>query len=184
MSNSFNTLDADTLLEMAMPGDANISQGNTTDQMLEDAVQKAKIDSVDIYSGAPANVRMSVGAAQTDDDKLATLQQYYPDAQPVEIFDPKHGAARFGRGNFVYEDPKTGKITLFDEENRLFGMPIPFTLRDFADVGPEVAETVGAVAGAVAAGVPTAAATAPTMGPAAIAPISAAIMAGGGRCYC
>lgn len=180
MSNSFNTLDADTLLEMAMPGDANISQGNTTDQMLEDAVQKAKIDSVDIYTGAPANVRMSVGAAQTDDDKLATLQQYYPDAQPVEIFDPKHGAARFGRGNFVYEDPKTGKITLFDEENRLFGMPIPFTLRDFADVGPEVAETVGAVAGAVAAGVPTAAATAPTMGPAAIAPISAAIMAGEG----
>ena len=70
MSNSFNTLDADTLLEMAMPGDANISQGNTTDQMLEDAVQKAKIDSVDIYTGAPANVRMSVGAAQTDDDKF------------------------------------------------------------------------------------------------------------------
>ena len=180
MSNSLNTLDADTLLEMAMPDNSAINQGNATDQMLEDAVQKAKLDSVDIYSGAPANVRMSVGAAQNDDDRLATLQNYYPDAQPVEIFDPKHGVARFGRGNFVYEDPKTKKITLFDEENRLFGMPIPFTLRDIADVGPEVAETVGAISGGIAAAVPTATATIPTMGPASIAPISAAIMAGEG----
>ena len=180
MSNSYNTLDADTLLDMAMPNDSIINQGSAEDQMLEKAIQKAKIDSVDIYTGAPANVRMAVGAAQNDADRLATLKQFYPEAQPVELFDPKHGVARFGAGNFVYEDPETKKLTLFDEENRLFGMPIPFTLRDLADVGPEVAETAGAIGGAAIAGIPTAAATVPTMGPAAFAPISAAIMAGEG----
>ena len=180
MSNSYSTLDADTLLEMAMPNDTAINQGSMEDQMLEKAIQKAKIDSVDIYTGAPANVRMAVGAAQNDADRLATLQQFYSNAQPVELFDPKHGSARFGAGNFVFENPETGRLTTFDEENRLFGMPIPFTLRDLADVGPEIAETVGAIGGAAMAGIPTAAATVPTMGPASIAPISAAIMAGEG----
>ena len=180
MSNSYSTLDADTLLEMAMPNDTAINQGSMEDQMLEKAIQKAKIDSVDIYTGAPANVRMAVGAAQNDADRLATLQQFYSNAQPVELFDPKHGSARFGAGNFVFENPETGRLTTFDEENRLFGMPIPFTLRDLADVGPEIAETVGAIGGAAMAGIPTAAATVPTMGPASVAPISAAIMAGEG----
>ena len=111
---------------------------------------------------------MAVGAAQSRDDKLATLQKFYPDALPVETFDPKHGSGRFGSGNFVYTDPETGKLIAFDEENRLFGMPIPFTLRDLADVGPEVAETVGAVGGAIGGGIAGAiggtAATVPTGG--------------------
>ena len=167
MNSTYETLDTDTLLDMASSNNSEINQGNAEDQMLEEALQKAKIDSVDIYTGAPANIRMAVGAAQSRDDKLATLQNFYPEALPVETFDPKHGAGRFGSGNFVYPD-ESGNLILFDEVNRLFGMPIPFTLRDLADVGPEIAETVGAVGGAIGGGIAGAiggtAATIPTGG--------------------
>ena len=120
----FNNLDTDTLLDMAIP-DAN--PGNLTDQMIDKGINDARLNSVDTLSGAPANVRAAVGAAQRPEDKLATLRAFYPDAERVESFDPKNGAARFGSGNFVYQDPETGQFTLFDEFNRIYGMPIPFT---------------------------------------------------------
>jgi hypothetical protein len=149
MTNSFNNLDPDTLLDMALP---KAETKNSTDEILEEALQKAKLDSVDTLSGAPSKVRALVGAAQTPKDKLATLKQFFPDAQPVEFFDPKNGVARFGSGNFVYTDPETNKLTLFDEFNKFYGMSIPFTARDLLDVGPEVAETVGAIGGAYVGG--------------------------------
>jgi len=150
MNDGLKNLDPDTLLDMAMP---SANPGNAEEQMLEEAIQKAKIDSVDTFKGAPANVRMAVGAAQKPEDKLATLKQFFPDAERVETFDPKYGAQRFGNGNFVYTDPETNQLTLFDEYNRLFGLPIPFSLRDLADVGPEIAETVGAIGGGIGGGV-------------------------------
>ena len=42
MSNSYNTLDADTLLDMAMPNDSIINQGSAEDQMLEKPYKKQK----------------------------------------------------------------------------------------------------------------------------------------------
>ena len=150
MNDGLKNLDPDTLLDMAMP---SANSGSSEEQMIEDAIQKAKIDSVDTFKGAPANVRMAVGAAQKPEDKLATLKQFFPDAERVETFDPKYGAQRFGNGNFVYTDPETNQLTLFDEYNRLFGLPIPFSLRDLADVGPEIAETVGAIGGGIGGGV-------------------------------
>ena len=150
MSNGLENLDPNTLLDMALP---SRNPGSAEDQMIEEAIQKAKLDSVDTFTGAPGNVRMAVGAAQRPADKLATLRQFYPDAEMVESFDPIYGAQRFGNGNFVYSDPETGKLTLFDEYNRLFGMPIPFSLRDLADVGPEIAETGGAIGGAIGGGI-------------------------------
>ncbi|UCH71601.1 MAG: hypothetical protein JSW62_04180, partial [Thermoplasmatales archaeon] len=67
------------------------------------------------------------------------------------VFDPQNGAARFGRGNFVYTNPENGQLTLFDEDLRLLGLSVP-GLRDLVDVGPEIAETVGAVGGAIVGG--------------------------------
>ena len=65
----------------------------------------------------------------------------------VEDLDPQSGAMEFGYGNFVFDNPETGKLTLYDEFNPKFlGIPIP-TGRDFLDVGPEVAETAGAIGG-------------------------------------
>jgi hypothetical protein len=171
----FNNLDTDTLLDMAIP-DAN--PGNLTDQMLDKAINDARINSVDTLSGAPANVRAAVGAAQRPEDKLATLRAFYPNAERVESFDPKNGAARFGSGNFIYEDPETKQLMLFDEYNRIFGMPIPFTMKDLLDVGPEIAETAGAISGAIGGG--ALGATGFTAGPVGFTTTAAGIVAGEG----
>ena len=179
-SSALDTLDFETLIDLVEQDDSGINQGNADDQMIEQAIHLDRLNSVDIYTGAPANVRANVGAAQTREDKLATLRNFYPDAMPAEIFAPKEGAARFGTGNFIYTDPETNQLMAFDESNRLFGLPIPFTARDLLDVGPEVAETVGAIGGGIAFGVPTAVASIPSMGPFSVAPITAAIMAGEG----
>ena len=55
------------------------------------------------------------GAAQSPEDKLATLQVFYPDAMRVEDLDPQNGAMEFGYGNFAFTNPETGKLTLYDE---------------------------------------------------------------------
>jgi hypothetical protein len=96
--------------------------------------------SIDRKVGAPVGVRAAVGAAETDKDRLATLRQHFPDAQPYE------------NGNFVYTDPKTGRPTLYNEDNpRLLGfLPIP-TAGDVVSIMPEVAEVVGGTAGGIAA---------------------------------
>jgi hypothetical protein len=94
---------------------------------------------LDRKKGAPVRVRAAVGAAQTDEDRLATIRQHFPDAQPYE------------NGNFVYTDPGTKRPTLYNEENpTLLGVPIP-SLGDIVSVGPEIAETLGGTAGGIAA---------------------------------
>ena len=152
---ALETLSDDTLLRMATPAGKGMSVADTGDfdtSLLMDIAARRLSDSVDTQSGAPAGVRAQVAAAQRQEDKLSTLKNFFPDAVPVEVFDPEYGATKFGRGNFVFTNPETGQLTLFDEDIRLFGMPIP-TLGDIADVGPEIAETVGGVgAGLLAAG--------------------------------
>jgi len=149
MSDGFKNLETDILLSMV---EKDQEEGNYEDALLDKIAQERLLASIDTKKGAPANVRASVSAAQKPEDRLATLQNFYPDAVPVEVFDPENGAAKFGRGNFVYTDPETNQLTLFDEDLRLFGMPIP-GLRDLVDVGPEIAETVGAVGGAIGGGI-------------------------------
>jgi len=100
---------------------------------------KIGFKSIDRKTGAPVGVRAAVGAAETDKDRLATIRQTYPDAQPYE------------NGNFVYTDPRTGRPTLYNEENpRVLGIPIP-TMGDVISVGPEISEMLGGTAGGLIA---------------------------------
>jgi len=149
MSNSFNNLPDSVLLEMLSP--TSVDQPKEyTNELLQYLSDQELSNQVDTKVGSPANVRAAVSAAQTKEDKLKTLRKYYPDALPVEAFDPTNGVAKFGRGNFVYQDD-SGKYVTHDEDFRIFGIPAP-SLRDFVDVGPEIAETVGAIGGGIAGG--------------------------------
>ncbi len=122
---------------------------------------KTETDSIDTFTGAPMQVRAEVAAAPSYDDKLATLKKYYPDAVPVETY--RNGADKFGEGNYVFLNPETDRLTLFDEDQRLFGMPFP-TMRDIlADPGPETAEMIGGTGGGLALGAAGAAAGSPTI---------------------
>ncbi|WP_448206497.1 hypothetical protein [Azospirillum sp. sgz302134] len=95
---------------------------------------------LDKRTGAPINVRAAVGAANTPEDRLATLRRFYPDAKP------------YGDDNFVFNDPRHGgRPTLYNEENRRFlGISIP-SVGDVISVGPEIAEAVGGAGGVAAA---------------------------------
>ena len=149
MSNSFNNLPDSVLLEMLGP--TSVDQPKEyTNELLQYLSDQELSNQVDTKVGSPANVRAAVSAAQTKEDKLNTLRKYYPDALPVEAFDPINGVAKYGRGNYVYRDD-SGKYVTHDEDFRIFGIPAP-SLRDFVDVGPEIAETVGAIGGGVAGG--------------------------------
>jgi hypothetical protein len=143
---ALETLSDDQLLSMVFPDVPSV--GNFDDDSLINLAQQNRLNSIDTQSGGAAGARAQVAAAQNANDKLATIKKFYPDALPVEVLDPKNGAARFGRGNFVFTNPETGTLTLFDEDVRLFGMPIP-TLGDFADAGPEIAEAVGGITGGI-----------------------------------
>ena len=143
---SLGTLNDDQLLSMVVDSAPNPDVPSYDDNFLMNLAQEDLNKSIDTKSGAPAGIRAQVAAAQNTDDKLATIKKFYPDAIPVEVFDPESGAANFGRGNFIITNPETGKLSLFDEDIRLFGIPIP-TLGDFADAGPEIAEMTGAIVG-------------------------------------
>ena len=142
-------LDNEILLSMIEDDEP---QGSYEDDLIDKVAQERLLASIDTKSGAPASVRAQVGAAQTPEDKLATLKKFFPDAVPVEILDPEYGAAKFGRGNFVFTNPESGQLSLYDEDFRLFGIPFP-SGRDLLDVGPEIAETVGAIGGGIAGGI-------------------------------
>jgi len=100
---------------------------------------------IDLERGAPMDVRTAVGAAKKPEDKLATLQKYYPDARIYE-------------DNFVFTDPETNQQTLFNPK----GM-------DLGDVGENLrmgAELIGGAFGGAAGmlGGPAAPVTAPALG--------------------
>ena len=110
-------------------------------QALSDYIRSLQIPApsekqIEMTTGAPLGVRASVGSATTMQDKLATLKQYFPDAQPYD------------KDNFIYTDPKTGRTTLMNEKNPVFfGIPLP-TMGDVVGALPEIAELVGAGTGA------------------------------------
>lgn len=116
-------------------------------------------EGVDTSTGAPSHVRLVVGSGP-DKDKLANIQQFYPDA--VEV------ANKLGHpsGNFVYKDPTTGKPTLYNPQGL-----------DTGDV-PSVAREMYQTAGGALGGVVGAGESIPTAGVA--APVTVPVMAGVG----
>jgi hypothetical protein len=116
--------------------------------------------SLDRKNGAPAFVRSVVGGSPQQ-DRLANLKRYYPDATP------------YGEDNFVFTDPQTKRPTLFN--------PKGLDMGDVAGVGREVTQAAGAALGT---GVATAAGAATGgLGLAAI-PVAAGLgTAGGGALW-
>lgn len=92
-------------------------------------VEKAQV--IDKKSGAPAKVRMMVGSAPAK-DRLASIKQFYPDAEP------------FGEDNFIFTEPRTGRATLYNPKGLDAG--------DVASVAREGAQAVGSGMGAVVGG--------------------------------
>jgi len=104
-------------------------------------------DVFDTKTGAPAYVRANVGAAPYQ-DRLRNLQRFYPQAQ------------RYGDNNFVYPDPLTGQLTMYN--------PPGLDVGDFASIGREISQTVGGIGGGIlgaGASTPTAITSAPLMVP-------------------
>jgi hypothetical protein len=81
-------------------------------------------------TGAPFKVRAAVGSAR-ERDRLATLRQFYPDAQPTDD------------GNYVFTDPKSGRLTVYN--------PRGLDLGDLFSAPRELAETGAAIAGGTVA---------------------------------
>lgn len=116
----------------------------------------------DRATGAPANVRAAVGAAQTPADRLATIRRFYPDARPE------------GSDNFLFNDPRSGRPTLYNPPGLDFG--------DVASVAPEVGEAVGGMVGGALALPPAVAGAAPSGGLSALAvPAGVGLGAAAGR---
>ena len=118
--------------------------------------QSIPIDkSMDAETGAPYDVRLRVGNAQTPEDRLSTIRKTFPDAQPYE------------QDNFVYTDPKTGRPKLYN--------PKGFDIGDVPENTRLAAGVVGAAAGGLAG-----AALGATTGPGAAVASPAAAVVGGG----
>lgn len=119
-------------------------------------------DLIDQERGAPADVRAAVGAASTPQDRLSTIRQFFPDAQP------------YLGDNFLFTDPETNRPTLYN--------PVGMDLGDLASIGPEIGETVGGAAGGALA-VPPAVAGIPATGGGSLAlvPVGVGLGAGAGR---
>ena len=147
----FENLPDDVLLSMMEDPSFDYDDDHWKNQAETYMADQVMLDSVDIITGAPVGVRAQVNAAQSEEDRLLTLRQFYPDAIRVEDLSPTFGAEQFGSGNFVYTEPQTGRLILFDErEGFLFGA----SLKDItADIGPELAETVGAIGGGIGGGI-------------------------------
>lgn len=88
MSDGFNNLENDVLLSMVIEDD---EPGSYEESLLDKIAQERLLKSVDTKTGAPANVRAAVSGAQSPDDRLATLKNFYPDALPVEVLTHKMG---------------------------------------------------------------------------------------------
>jgi hypothetical protein len=98
---------------------------------------------VDSKSGAPLNVRAVVSSFNKKEDKLKALKQYFPDAESTDN-------TVLGDGNFVYTDPDTKLMTLYNEtDGGLFDMGV--TAGDVVEFGREIVQTAGGVIGGTVA---------------------------------
>ena len=113
--------------------------------------EKGPIRAPLLQYGAPNTVRLAVNSARPR-DKLATLQQFYPDAEPTP-----------DGGNFLYTD-ESGQKTLYNKSGLDVGDIVGFTR--------PAMETAGAIGGAALA--------APTLNPLAIAGAAGLGGVGGG----
>jgi hypothetical protein len=94
---------------------------------------------IDKTTGAPINIRAIVGSFNKPEDKLKALKQFYPDAESTD-------GTILGDGNYVYTDPDTKLLTLFDEtEGGIFDMGV--TASDVMEFGREIAQTGGGMIG-------------------------------------
>jgi len=94
---------------------------------------------IDRTSGAPINVRAIVASFNKPEDKLKALKQYYPDAEATD-------GTMLGDGNYVYTDPDTKLLTLFDEtDGGLFDSGV--TVADVMEFGREAVQTAGGIIG-------------------------------------
>ena len=100
-------------LKWRPPKGASGSVARFDDDFLLKLAEQQISNSVNTKVGAPASIRAQVAAAQTQEDKLKSIKKFYPDAIPVEVFDPEYGATKFGRGNFIITDPKNRRETSF-----------------------------------------------------------------------
>jgi len=106
------------------------------------AAKKAQTDkswergNIDSESGAPGLVRAMVGELETTDEKLATLNKYYP------------GTVPYGEDNFLFFDPDTKKFTLYNPPGLDLGDVASLTKTGFEIVGG----TLGGLGGTVLAG--------------------------------
>ena len=74
--NTFETLEDSALIEMALGANVVDKESAYEDMLIEKlSLEKIK-NEIDRTTGAPSNVRFSVGAAQSPEDKLATLQVF------------------------------------------------------------------------------------------------------------
>lgn len=81
--------------------------------------------------GGPMEERLAVGAAQSQEDRLATIRRFHPDAMP------------YGDDNFAYLD-NTGQKRLHNKPGADWG--------DIAEYAPEIAEIAGSTVGAIGGG--------------------------------
>lgn len=89
---------------------------------------------VDEQTGAPANIRAIVGGVSTQEDRLSTIQRFFPDAF-VDPTDPD---------NFLFVNPETDVLTLYN--------PRGFDVGDLAGIARETVQFAGGTAGALAGG--------------------------------
>ena len=100
-----------------------------------DPAQFGAMANIDEERGAPPGVRESVGASKKPEDKLTTLQSYYPDAKP------------WGSDNFVYTDHETGNQTLYNPKGLDMGDVRENTRIFFEFLGGAVGGTAATIAG-------------------------------------
>lgn len=125
--------------DQAFPDDATVVESSAPWEEYQSAQEStpwgefdpSAIQQIDEERGAPSVVRLTVGAAKKMDDKLATLQKYYPDATP------------WGEDNFVFTDPDTGNKTLYN--------PKGLDMDDVSESARMIFEFVGGAAGGAAA---------------------------------
>tara|TARA_R100001129_G_scaffold130477_1_gene92326 strand:+ start:1483 stop:3606 length:2124 start_codon:yes stop_codon:yes gene_type:complete len=83
---------------------------------------------IDRDTGAPPFVRSQVGGSPAQ-DRLANIKRFFPDAAP------------YGNDNFIYTNPNTGRLTLYNEEG--------FSVGDVASVTREAFLATGGTFGAI-----------------------------------
>jgi|GEM_PF-1358288 len=107
-----------------------------TPEVVQKAISNYVQEDIDFYkgmdrtTGAPWNVVKAVGDSLKPEDKLATIRSYFKDAM------------RFGEDNFIYTNPDTGKVTMFNSPG--------FQTKDIAEYSRDISIAVGSTLAGIA----------------------------------